>query len=167
MKYILQAWLARCLLTCGLVGGPLGLLAQGTVQTTPSLRLAPGLNGNYTLNLALNLNTPGAVVQAEHFPEGAFEANYATTRTNNRYDATLTVPGQNLNHGMIRAYSSNTAATTFTTEILYTIVTGATLADYPKVTDRMGKVSFTPSTADRRNPYPGGGFLQRLMITSA
>ncbi len=167
MKYILQAWLARCLLTCGLAGGPLGLLAQGNVQTTPSLGLAPGTNGNFTLNLAVNLNTPGAVVQAEHFPEGAFQANYPTTRTANRYSAILTVPGQDLNHGMIRTSSSNTPATTFSTEILYTIVTRTTLADYPKVTDRLGKVSFTPSTADRLNPYPTGGSLQRLMITSA
>jgi hypothetical protein len=46
-------------------------------------------------------------------------------------------------------------------------VTEATLRNYPRVTDRMGRVSFTPSAADRLNPYSNGGFLQRLMIVSA
>jgi hypothetical protein len=167
MKNTLPAWMARCLLACGLAGGPLGLLAQSNIEVTPSYGLAPGNSGNYTLNLAVNLNTPDAVVQVEHYPEGVFQANYATTRTNNRYSAAIPVPGQNLNQGLIRAYSNNAAATTFAADFLYTVVTEATLRNYPRVTDRMGRVSFTPSAADRLNPYSNGGFLQRLMIVSA
>lgn len=167
MKNTLPAWMARCLLACGLAGGPLGLLAQSNIEVTPSYGLVPGSNGNYTLNLAVNLNTPSAVVQVEHYPEGVFQANYATTRTVNRYNAAIPVPGQNLNQGLIRAYSNNAAATTFAADFLYTVVTEATLRNYPKVTDRMGRVSFTPSAADRLNPYSTGGFLQRLMILSA
>jgi|GEM_PF-1853371 len=167
MKNTLPAWMARCLLACGLAGSPLGLLAQSNLEITPSYGLVPAINGNYTLNLAVNLNTPGAVVQAEHYPEGIFQANYATTRTANRYDAALTLPGQNLNQGLIRAYSINADSTTFAADFLYTVVTEATLRDNPKVTDRMGRVSFTPSAADRLNPYANGGFLQRLMIVSA
>jgi len=167
MKNTLPAWMARCLLACGLAGGPLGLPAQSNIEVTPTYRLVPAANGNYTLNLAVNLNTLDAVVQAEHYPEGIFQANYATTRTTSRYNATIPIPGQNLNQGLIRAYSNNAAATTFAADFFYTIVTEATLRNYPKVTDRMGRVSFTPSAADRLNPYPNGGFLQRLMIVSA
>ncbi len=167
MKNTLPAWMARCLLACALVGGSPGLRAQSNVEVTPSYGLVPGTNGNYTLNLAVNLNTPDAVVQAEHYPEGVFQANYTTTRTANRYEAAIPLPGQNLNQGMIRAYSLNAAATTFAADFLYTIATEATLRNFPKVADRMGRVSFTPSAADRLNPYPGGSFLQRLMIVSA
>jgi hypothetical protein len=166
MKNILQAWLARCLLACALAGRPLGLLAQSNLELTPSFGLAPGENGNYTVNLAVNLNTNGAVVQAEHYPEGVFQSNY-TTRTVNKYQAALTVPGQNLNQGIIRAYSNNTTATTFAADFLYTIVTGATLRNYPKVTDRMGNVSFSPGADDRNNPYADGGLLERLMLVSS
>ena len=167
MKNTLPAWMARCLLACGLAGGPLGLAAQSNIEITPTLGLAPGSNGNYSLTLDVNLNSPDAVVQLQHYPEGTLQANYATTRSTNRYNAAIPLPGQNLNQGLIRAYSNNAAATTFTADLLYTIVTEATLRDYPKVTDRMGRVSFTPSAADRLNPYSNGGFLQRLMIVSA
>lgn len=167
MKNTLPAWMARCLLACGLAGGSLGLLAQSNIEVTPSYGLAPGANGTYTLNLAVNLNTPDAVLQVEHYPEGVFQANYPTTRTTNRYDAAIPIPGQGLNQGLVRVYSNNTAATTFEADFLYTIVTQATLRNYPRVTDRMGRVSFTPSAADRLNPYLNGSFLQRLMILSA
>jgi hypothetical protein len=107
MKNTLPAWMARCLLACGLAGGPLGLLAQSNIEVTPSYGLAPGNSGNYTLNLAVNLNTPDAVVQVEHYPEGVFQANYATTRTNNRYSAAIPVPARTSTRG-----SSGRTATT-------------------------------------------------------
>ncbi len=166
MKNILQAWLARFLLASGLAGSPLGLLAQGNIEATPSFGLAPGSNGNYTLNVALNLNTPDAEVRTELYAGATFQGNYASTRAVNKYTAAVPVPGQGLNQGIIRSFSLNTTATTFTAEFLYTIVTDATLRNYPKVTDRMGRINFTPSAADRLNPGSNGGFLQRLMILS-
>ena len=170
MKNTLQAWLARCLLACGLAGSPFGLLAQSNIEVTTTFGLGPDGNAtsNYVLNLGVNLHPPGAVVKIQHYPEGVFQANYTTTRTVNQYNASIPVPGQGTpSQGVIRAYSNNTAATTFTADFLYTVATGASLRNYPKITDRMGKVSFTPSADDRLTPYEDGWFLERVMVVSS
>jgi hypothetical protein len=164
MKNTLPARMARCLLTCALAGGPIGLLAQRNIQVAPSYELIPRSPADYALNLRVSLNTPNAVVQAEHYPEGSFQANYTTTSSVNGYDAVIPLHSA-LNQGLIRVYSTNAPATTFTADLMYTIVTSVTLRNSPKVTDRLGKVSFTLSDIDRFNSY-AHNLWDRLMIVS-
>ena len=155
-------WITTAALSCLVAGASLPGMAQGTVELTPNFTLATSA-GTYTLNANLSLNTTGAIVRIQHFPEGTLQSTNTTTLTGNRYSTSFPVPAQGLNRGVLRASSNNSPATTFSTDFHYTVATDKTLKYYPKVTDRMNKVAFTPAAVD----LAGANALKRVLIFSS